>query len=123
VIGCARRSVVVGILIGAVACSGGSAKSPAAHSPSPTPSVSAKPRSPLAGDYSVTATPCVNMRKQPVFDVNVIECVPNGAVVTADGQTKKGSGLTWLHVTYKKRSGWIADKYLHRGAASSTASP
>lgn len=115
------RAVVLGIVVlGMAACSGGSAKAPPSHTPSPTATVSAKPKSPLAGAYSVTAVPCVNMRKQPMFDVNVIVCVPTGAVVTADGQSSKGSGLTWLHVTYKKQSGWIANKYLQRPSASSS---
>jgi len=117
---CARRSIAVGLLMVAVACGSGGTKPPAAHSPTPTPSASASPKSPLAGSYSVTATPCVNMRKAPMFDVNVIVCVPTGAVVTADGQSKKGSGLTWLHVTYKKQSGWIANKYLQRPGASAS---
>ena len=117
---CARLMVTAGLLTLAVACGGGPAAPHATHTPTPTPSVSAKAKSPLAGEYSVTATPCVNMRKAPMFDVNVLACVPNGAIVTADGQSAKGSGLTWLHVTYKKQSGWIANKYLQRPSASSS---
>jgi uncharacterized protein YraI len=108
-------------LIVAAACSSG-AKTPAVHSPSPTPSTSTSPKPALAGDYTVSAVPCVNMRKQPVFDVNVLACVPNGAVVVADGKSAKGSGLTWLRVKYKNQTGWIANKYLQREGASPSPS-
>ena len=118
----ARLAIPTGLLLLATVACGGS-KAPAAHSsPSLTPTPSTKPK-PALVSYKVIATPCVNMRKQPVFDVNVITCVPTGATVTTSGESRKGSGLTWLHVTYKKQSGWIADKYLQRSGASASASP
>ena len=59
----ARLIAALGILIVALtACSSGSKTPPAAsNTPTPTPSKSPKPT--LAGDYTVTATPCVNFRK------------------------------------------------------------
>ncbi|HLW15933.1 MAG TPA: SH3 domain-containing protein [Actinomycetota bacterium] len=118
----ARLAAVLGILIVAlVACGGGSKTPPvASHTPTPSPSVSHKPT--LAGDYTVTATPCVNFRKDPEPGVNIISCVPNGATVKADGQSRKNGGYTWYHVTYKKQSGWIANQYLQRVGSSPSAS-
>jgi uncharacterized protein YgiM (DUF1202 family) len=118
----ARVAAVSGILIVALAsCGDGSNTPPAAsHTPTPSPSVSSKPA--LAGDYTVTATPCVNFRKNPEPGVNIISCVPNGATVSADGRSRKNGGYTWYHVTYKKQSGWVANQYLQRVGASPSAS-
>ncbi|HEV2686057.1 MAG TPA: SH3 domain-containing protein [Actinomycetota bacterium] len=120
----ARAAAVLGILIVTlVACSGGHDMPPAA-SHTPTPSATAKPKPALAGDYTVTATPCVNFRKNPRPGVNadIIVCVPNGSTVRADGQSRKNGGYTWYHVTYKNQAGWIANQYLQRVGASPSAS-
>ena len=118
----ARLAAVLGILIVALVGCGGGAKAPPAASHTPTPSASASPKPTLAGDYTVSATPCVNFRKNPEPGVNIISCVPNGATVKADGQSRKNGGFTWYHVTYKKQSGWIANQYLQRVGASPSAS-
>ena len=118
----ARWAVVVAIaIVGFTGC-GGTPKTPAAHPPSPTPSVTKRPLPALAGAYTVKATPCVNLRKNPEPGVNIISCVPDGAVVQADGQSRKNAGYTWYHVVYKKQSGWIAGQYLQRAGASPTPS-
>ena len=117
----ARLAAVLGILIVGLAACGGGAKTPPATSHTPTPSASTKQKPALAGDYSVTATPCVNFRKNPEPGVNILSCVPNGVTVKADGQSRKNAGYTWYHVTYKNQSGWIANQYLQRVGASPSA--
>ena len=117
-----RLAAVLGVLIVALVSCGGGSKPPVASSRTPTASASAKPKPTLAGDYTVTATPCVNMRKAPEPGVNILQCVPNGSTVHADGQSRKNAGYTWYHVTYKKQSGWIANQYLQRVGASPSAS-
>ncbi|HJT37069.1 MAG TPA: SH3 domain-containing protein [Actinomycetota bacterium] len=118
----ARWVAVLGIaIVGFTACGGG-AKAPAARSPTPTPSATKRALPPLAGAYTVKATPCVNFRKNPEPGVNILSCVPDGAVVQADGQSRKNAGYTWYHVTYKKQSGWIASQYLQREGVSPTPS-
>jgi hypothetical protein len=119
----ARLAAVSGILfVTLVACGGGSKTPLVVASHTPTPSASTRPKPALAGDYTVTATPCVNFRKNPEPGVNILLCVPNGATVTADGQSRKNAGYTWYHVTYKKQPGWIANQYLQRVGASPSAS-
>ena len=118
-----RLAAVLGVLIVALVSCGGGSKAPAASSSAPTPTVSAKPTPALAGDYTVTATPCVNMRKAPEPGVNILACVANGSTVHADGQSRKNAGYTWYHVTYKKQSGWIANQYLKRAPSPSASSP
>lgn len=118
----ARLAGGLGILIVALVACGGGAKAPPVASHTPTPSASTTPKPTLAGNYTVTATPCVNFRKNPEPGVNIISCVPNGATVTSDGQSRKNAGYTWYHVTYKKQSGWIANQYLQRAGASPSAS-
>ena len=118
-----RLAAVLGVLIVALVSCGGGSKAPAASSSAPTPTVSAKPTPALAGDYTVTATPCVNMRKAPEPGVNILMCVANGSTVHADGQSRKNAGYTWYHVTYKKQSGWIANQYLKHAPSPSESSP
>ena len=118
----ARLAAVLGILITLLVACGGGSKSPPVASHTPTPSATATPKPTLAGDYTVTATPCVNFRKNPEPGVNIIMCVPNAATVKADGQSRTNAGYTWYHVTYKKQSGWIANQYLQRVGASPSAS-
>jgi len=118
----ARLVAVLGILVVTLVACGDGSKNPPAASHTPTPTVSTTPKSTLAGDYTVTATPCVNFRKNPEPGVNIIMCVPNGATVKADGQSRKNGGYTWYHVTYKKQPGWIANQYLQRVGASPSAS-
>ncbi len=117
-----RRAAVLGcVVITLVSCGGGSKAPPvASNTPTPTPSHSPKPA--LAGDYTVTATPCVNFRKNPGPGVNILLCIPNGSTVKADGQSRKNGGYTWYHVTYKNQSGWIANQYLERVGSSPSAS-
>jgi hypothetical protein len=118
----ARWVVVLGIaIVGFTGCSS-SPKAPAARSPTPTPSSTKRPPPALAGAYAVKATPCVNLRKNPEPGVNVLSCVPDGAVVQADGQSRKNAGYTWYHVVYKKQSGWVASRYLQRAGASPSPS-
>ena len=116
-----RLAALLGVLIVALVSCGGGSKPPVASSRTPTPSASAKPKPTLAGDYKVTATPCVNMRKAPDVGVNILMCVPNGSTVGADGQSRKNAGYTWYHVTYKKQSGWIANQYLKRAPSPSAS--
>lgn len=117
------RAAVLGIVVVTMVSCGGGSNPPAASSRTPSPTASATPKPSLAGDYTVTATPCVNMRKNPEPGVNILQCVANGSTVTADGQSRKNGGYTWYHVTYKKQSGWIANQYLQRaGSPSPTAS-
>jgi len=117
----ARRAIPVGILIAvAVACGGGS-KTPATSSTTPTPTASAHPTPSLAGNYTVTATSCLHIRKQPTLAAGWPICAPAGSVVHADGTSRKAEGYTWLHVTYNKVSGWAASTYLKRGGPSPSA--
>ena len=118
----ARFAAASGIMAVALLACGGGSKSPPAASHTPTPSPSTSPKPTLAGDYTVTATPCVNFRKNPEPGVNIIMCVPNGATVKADGQSRKNAGYTWYHVTYKTQSGWIANQYLQRPGSSPSPS-
>ena len=118
----ARLVAVLGILMVTLVACGGGSKNPPVASHTPTPTASTTPKPTLAGDYTVTATPCVNFRKDPEPGVNIISCVPNGATVKADGQSRKNGGYTWYHVTYKKQPGWIANQYLQRVGASPSAS-
>jgi hypothetical protein len=121
----ARRAIPVGILIAAAVACGGGSSPPAAGSrtPSPSATVSAKPS--LAGNYTVSATSCLHIRKQPSLTAGWPICAPPGSVVRADGTSRKADGYTWLHVTYNKVSGWAASTYLKRAgaSASATASP
>lgn len=114
----ARLAAVLGILTVALVACGGGSKPPAAGSSSPAPSATHTPKPTVGGDYTVTATPCVNMRKNPEFGVNILACVANGSTVHWDGQSRKNGANTWYHVTYKKQPGWIANQYLQ-----STSSP
>ena len=118
----ARPAAVLGILIVTLVACGDGSKTPPGASRTPTPSASVSPKPTLAGDYTVTATPCVNFRKNPEPGVNIITCVKNGATVVADGQSRKNGGFTWYHVTYKKQSGWVASQYVQRVGASPSAS-
>jgi len=117
-----RPAAVLGILIVTLVACGDGSKTPPGASRTPTPSASVSPKPTLAGDYTVTATPCVNFRKNPEPGVNIITCVKNGATVVADGQSRKNGGFTWYHVTYKKQSGWVASQYVQRVGASPSAS-
>jgi hypothetical protein len=118
----ARRAIPAGILIAAaVACSGGS-KAPVANSPTPTSTTSAHPKPSLAGDYTVSASSCLHIRKQPSLAAGWPICAPAGSVVRADGASRKAEGYTWLHVTYNKVSGWAVSNYLKRAGASPSAS-
>jgi hypothetical protein len=120
----ARRAIPVGILIAAAVACGGGTKAPAAKSPTPSASVTVRPPS-LAGNYTVSATSCLHIRKQPSLTAGWPICAPPGSVVRADGASRKADGYTWLHVTYNKISGWAASTYLKRGktSPSATASP
>jgi uncharacterized protein YgiM (DUF1202 family) len=118
----ARLAAVLGILIVALVACGGGAKTPPAASHTPTPSATHTPKPIVGGDYTVTAMPCVNMRKNPEFGANILTCVANGSSVHWDGKSSKNGVNTWYHVTYKKQSGWIANQYLQRAGASPTPS-
>jgi hypothetical protein len=118
----ARRAIPVGILIVAAAACGGGSKVPAAKTPTPSASASVHATPSLAGNYTVSATSCLHIRKQPSLTAGWPICAPAGSVVHADGTSRKAEGYTWLHVTYNKVSGWAASTYLKRGGASPSAS-
>ena len=121
----ALRAIPVGILIAAAVACGGGSKVPVAKSPTPTPTTSAHAKPSLAGNYTVSASSCLHIRKQPSLAAGWPICAPAGSVVRADGTSRKAEGFTWLHVTYNNVTGWAVSTYLKRGGASpsATASP
>jgi len=58
------------------------------------------------------------MRKTPSINGTFVVCVATGETVEADGATKKADGHTWLHITYKTNSGWVASEFLTRKPSS-----
>ena len=70
-----------------------------------------------AGKVKTTAS--VNLRKGAGLDYSAIRTVPEGVSLSYDKTARDDRGVTWYHVTYKKRTGWISSVYAKQGGSSS----
>jgi uncharacterized protein YgiM (DUF1202 family) len=59
----------------------------------------------------------INLRKEPALSLNtVIQKVKCGENVEVTGEPQQGDNDTWLPVTFKSKTGFIAKKHLIRKA-------
>ena len=62
-------------------------------------------------DVSVTTTGKVNLRANAGLRYRSLGTVAKGVTLTYDATAMDERGVTWLHVTYNGRSGWISSVY------------
>ena len=70
----------------------------------------------------VKTTAGVNMRKGAGTSYSVIRTIPKGVSLSYDKTAKDSKGVTWYHVSYKQRSGWVTSQYAKKGDSSSSSS-
>ena len=75
-----------------------------------------------SSEGKVTTTASVNLRKGAGLDYSAIRTVPEGTRLSYDKTAKDDRGVTWYHVTYKKRSGWISSAYASTKGGSGKSS-
>lgn len=73
----------------------------------------------LAGNYKITASTSINIRKGPGVEFGVIQAVPSYVKLECDGSyTTSITGVKWMYVTAKVKSitivGFASEKYLKK---------
>ncbi|MBR0464444.1 MAG: SH3 domain-containing protein [Clostridia bacterium] len=59
----------------------------------------------------VKTTGSVNLRSGAGLGFQTLRTVPKNVTLTFDDSAVDSRGVTWYHVTYKSKSGWISSKY------------
>lgn len=66
-----------------------------------------------ATHYQMRTTDALNLRQHPALGAPVIATLPEGATVTAWGETARANRLDWLQVKHEEHgAGWVASKHL-----------
>lgn len=68
-------------------------------------------------DGTVTTTGAVHLRKGPGLDYASITTVNAGVTLNYDDTDRDDRGVTWYHVRYGGRYGWVSSKYARSGGA------
>ncbi len=101
------------------------------QTPLPTPAASASNASSTPAAASGNATPgagslfeagqkvtvtgtgeCLNVRADASTDAPVIDCLPDGSVLTIVDGPREAAGRAWWHVNIGAANGWAAEEYL-----------
>ena len=69
-------------------------------------------------DSRVTTTGSVNLRSGPGLDYASRMTIGEGVTLTYDRTQRDDRGVTWYHVSYSGRAGWVSSMYTRRGGAS-----
>lgn len=75
------------------------------------------------GSAVVSTDGCLNLRANPSTSGKKLDCLPAGTGVTVISETVAAEGLTWVKVTAKGTSGWVAANYLSQAAAAPAPGP
>lgn len=77
---------------------------------------------PALAEDAVWTTGSVNMRQGPGLEYKSMRTIKEGTKLQYDWSDKDERGVTWYHITYKGRGGWVSSKYAKKGASSSSGS-
>ena len=67
-----------------------------------------------SGNSQVKTTGSVNLRTGAGLDYNDICSIPKGTTLSYDETRKDGRGVTWYHVAYNGKTGWVSSKYARK---------
>ena len=70
----------------------------------------------------VTTTGSVNLRSGAGLNFASLGIIGKGKTLTYDSTKKDDRGVTWYHVTYNGKTGWVSSKYAKSGSSSSSSS-
>ena len=62
----------------------------------------------------LVTTGSVNLRTGAGLSYKSLRAVPEGVTLTYDETKKDDRGVTWCHVSYKGKTGWISTKYARK---------
>jgi len=70
----------------------------------------------------VTTTGSVNLRSGAGLSYASLAIIKKGTSLSYDATSKDERGVTWYHVSYNGKTGWVSSKYAKSGGSSSSSS-
>lgn len=71
-----------------------------------------------AAEGRIITTGSVNMRKGPSLDYSAIRTVSEGVTLSYDRTDVDERGVTWYHITYNGKKGWVSSAFAERLSSS-----